>query len=153
MDRLDFIEIGKEYIDEILLLEPQIYQFGWSSNLIKSEFDKPFSRRYGLLLEDCLIGYSFNYIVEDEFHLLNIGIDPSHHAKGFGGKLLDYVISSSRALDCNVILLEVRKGNEKARSLYHSRGFQVNGIRTKYYSDNLEDAVLMSKDLTVGSAI
>ena len=145
MDDLQFIEIGKEYLEEILILEPQIYNFGWSSNLIKSEFEKPISKRYGILLDSVLIGYSFNYIVEDELHLLNIGIDPSHHGKGFGGKLLDFVIESSLRLGCSIILLEVRKGNEKARSLYHSRGFLVNGIRTRYYSDNLEDAVLMSK--------
>jgi ribosomal-protein-alanine N-acetyltransferase len=147
MDRIDFIEIGKEYIDDILILEPQIYNYGWSSNLIKSEFEKPISRRYGVLLNDTLIGYSFNYIIEDEFHLLNIGIDPSYHGKGLGGKLLDHVISSSKQIGCKIMLLEVRKGNDKARSLYHSRGFQVNGVRTKYYSDNQEDAILMSIDL------
>ena len=86
-------------------------------------------------------------MVEDEFHLLNIGIDPFFQGAGYGGKLLDYVIEQSKILGCSTILLEVRRSNSRAQTLYHSRGFQSDGMRPRYYSDNQEDALLMSKNL------
>jgi ribosomal-protein-alanine N-acetyltransferase len=38
----------------------------------------------------------------------------------------------------------VRASNEAARSLYRKYGFQDAGLRKRYYSDNKEDAVIMT---------
>ena len=49
--------------------------------------------------------------------------------------------------------LEVRPTNEAALCLYRSFGFATEGVRTGYYTDTQEDALLMWKrdvaDLTV----
>lgn len=148
MDQFTFISLTKDYMEEVIRLEPQIYSHGWSRNLIAAEFDKVISRRYGILNSNgALVGYSFSYVVEDELHVLNLGIDPSYRNNGLGGKLLDYILDVSRTEGCHIGLLEVRRSNEKAKSLYVSRGFRVNGIRKNYYSDNGEDAFLMEASL------
>lgn len=146
MDAVTFIDLGREYINEVTSLEPQIYSHGWSANLISAEFDKPISRRYGILSDTDLVGYSFSYVVEDEFHILNLGIDPAHRCKGYGSKLLDYVLKQAKNEGCRLCLLEVRRSNSVAQNLYFSRGFKVDGARAGYYSDNAEDAILMSLD-------
>jgi ribosomal-protein-alanine N-acetyltransferase len=40
--------------------------------------------------------------------------------------------------------LEVRESNHTARRLYERLGFQIDGLRKKYYTDPIEDAVLMT---------
>jgi ribosomal protein S18 acetylase RimI-like enzyme len=45
------------------------------------------------------------------------------------------------------LTLEVRPSNAPALGLYRGRGFDVVGVRPRYYSDNGEDALVMVKSL------
>ena len=56
--------------------------------------------------------------------------------------------TSVLALDLNarVVTLEVRLSNRAARALYGSFGFRPVGIRPRYYSDNGEDALIMTTE-------
>ncbi|HYM53423.1 MAG TPA: ribosomal-protein-alanine N-acetyltransferase, partial [Candidatus Dormibacteraeota bacterium] len=49
--------------------------------------------------------------------------------------------------------LEVRVGNEVAQALYRSFGFAVEGRRPRYYTDDGEDAYVMSTPHLVGPAM
>jgi ribosomal-protein-alanine N-acetyltransferase len=40
----------------------------------------------------------------------------------------------------------VRKGNLAAQALYTKFGFKITGIRPRYYSNNGEDALMMTLD-------
>ena len=52
------------------------------------------------------------------------------------------------ALDLNarVMTLEVRLSNGPARALYQQFGFRPVGVRPRYYSDNGEDALIMTTE-------
>ncbi len=141
--------IGPEFIDEIVLLEPQIYPKGWSRGLVESEFANLNSIRVGVFdkTTQSLIGYSFSRIVEDEFHLLNIGLLPGYRGLGLGSFLLCEVLEIAKVIKCTVAHLEVRKSNSSARSLYQIAGFREVGQRLAYYADNQEDAILMELSL------
>jgi ribosomal-protein-alanine N-acetyltransferase len=45
-------------------------------------------------------------------------------------------------------MLEVRKSNLIAQKLYQQVGFTTTGIRKGYYSDNGEDALAMTLELS-----
>ena len=45
------------------------------------------------------------------------------------------------------IMLEVRPSNLAALTMYRKLGYIQTGLRREYYSDNLEDALLMTKYL------
>lgn len=139
------VELDRSYLQEIISLEPQIYAHGWSASLIEAEFEKNISVRFGILSNHILIAYGFSYIVEDELHILNIGVDPSHQGKGLGTSLIRHIISYSRERGCRKAYLEVRKSNSAALQLYLSVDFKVTGVRPRYYSDNGEDAYLMER--------
>lgn len=77
----------------------------------------------------------------DQAEVLLIGVLPKFRKKGIGGAILDELLAG-----CNRdggVFLEVREGNEAARKLYESRGFKEIARRKKYYTDPVEDAVIM----------
>lgn len=141
--------IGLEFLDEIALLEPQIYPKGWSRGLVESEFLNDNSIRMGVFdkARGALIGYSFSRVVEDEFHVLNIGLLPQYRGVGLGSFLLYEVLERAKERNCIVAHLEVRESNRAARALYQLAGFRKVGERQAYYSDNQENAVLMELSL------
>jgi hypothetical protein len=49
-------------------------------------------------------------------------------------------------LGATLVTLEVRLSNAAARRLYQGFGFRPVGVRPRYYSDNGEDALIMTTD-------
>jgi len=94
--------------------------------------------------DDYLVGYAaFRHILE-ETHLISIAARETHRRKGIGELLLISVINLATQLNAEVITLEVRASNLPAQALYQKYGFAGVGLRRKYYSDNGEDALIMS---------
>ena len=58
------------------------------------------------------------------------------------------VIREARHQSFNRVLLEVRRSNLPAQTLYRKLGFATTGIRKGYYSDDGEDALAMSLQIT-----
>ena len=56
------------------------------------------------------------------------------------------VIILNANLNADVVTLEVRVSNKQAQTLYEKYGFQKVGIRRAYYTDNGEDAIIMTTD-------
>jgi ribosomal-protein-alanine N-acetyltransferase len=63
---------------------------------------------------------------------------------GIGERLLLSAIDVAKEYGQEVVTLEVRKSNESAQSLYDKYAFQRVGLRRNYYTDNNEDAVIMT---------
>jgi ribosomal-protein-alanine N-acetyltransferase len=64
--------------------------------------------------------------------------------RGIGELLLLTVIDRARELYANVVTLEVRVSNIGAQNLYLKYGFKQVGVRKAYYTDNREDAYIMT---------
>ena len=94
-------------------------------------------------------GFAIQSISLDEAHLLNIGIHSDFRQKGLGSDLLDKILLASESLGCLRTLLEARKSNNRAISLYLSKGFKKLSIRKGYYKldQEREDAIVMVKNL------
>ncbi len=56
------------------------------------------------------------------------------------------IIRLSMQLKAEVVTLEARASNHSAQALYAKYGFKTVGIRRRYYTDNSEDAVIMTTD-------
>lgn len=97
-----------------------------------------------------LLGYLVAMRGVDEVHLLNITTVPLHQRQGCARLLMGALLAWSRLQGADWLWLEVRAGNQAARSLYEGMGFQQVGLRRGYYPDRgalREDAVVMSKSL------
>ncbi|MBL9039711.1 MAG: ribosomal protein S18-alanine N-acetyltransferase, partial [Archangium sp.] len=94
-----------------------------------------------------LRGFVIDWLVVDEVHVLNVATDTTFRRQGVARRVLTAVLETGRAQRCRLATLEVRASNTAAKALYASLGFQPVGLRRAYYSDNKEDAVVMTLEL------
>lgn len=93
-----------------------------------------------------IVGYASIWMMVDESHLTSIAVRRSHQHQGIGEMLLMAIINLSLQMKAQVVTLEVRASNRSAQALYAKYGFKTVGIRRRYYTDNSEDAVVMTTD-------
>jgi ribosomal-protein-alanine N-acetyltransferase len=90
-----------------------------------------------------IVGYGGVWLTVDDAHVTTIAVDPTHRGKGVGELLLNALIDNAYELGARQITLEVRVSNTNAQHLYLKYGFEPAGTRTRYYTDNGEDALIM----------
>jgi ribosomal-protein-alanine N-acetyltransferase len=93
-----------------------------------------------------IAGYAGYWLVVDEAHLSTLAVDPGLRRRGIGERILREAMRLAARQGAEMMTLEVRVTNDAARRLYEKLGFQVVGRRPHYYKDNLEDAILMTRD-------
>jgi ribosomal-protein-alanine N-acetyltransferase len=84
------------------------------------------------------------WLIIDEAHIGTLAVRPGYRGQGIGERLLAQALLESARAGATHALLEVRASNRVAQNLYRKFGFEQVGIRTAYYSDTQEDALLMT---------
>lgn len=93
-----------------------------------------------------IVGYAGMWLMVDEAHITTIAMRNNWRGKGFGELLLASLIQEAAEIGAERMTLEVRVSNDVAQSLYRKYGFHQAGTRPRYYSDNNEDAYIMTTD-------
>ena len=93
---------------------------------------------------DYIAGFVGLWFVLNEAHVVVIGLREVDRRKGVGELLFISAIEQALVNNSKVVTLEVRRSNDVAIELYRKYGFQKVGLRIRYYSDNGEDAVIMT---------
>ena len=91
-----------------------------------------------------IIGFAGLWLMVDEAHITTIAVHPAHRGLRVGELLLNSLVGISYEIGARRVTLEVRVSNTVAQSLYRKYGFEVAGLRRRYYSDNNEDAYIMT---------
>ncbi|MCA1553570.1 MAG: ribosomal protein S18-alanine N-acetyltransferase [Chloroflexi bacterium] len=91
-----------------------------------------------------ILAYGGFWIMVDEAHISTIASAHEWRGKGLGELLLIGMIEHAHEFGVEKVTLEVRVSNTVAQNLYHKYGFEVEGRRRRYYSDNGEDALIMT---------
>ena len=87
--------------------------------------------------------YCVYRVVVDEMHILNLVVAPPWRRRGIARWLLVFAMGQAARSGAVRALLEVREGNVEARALYAEMGFRVLGMRSAYYQEPVEDAVVL----------
>jgi ribosomal-protein-alanine N-acetyltransferase len=96
-----------------------------------------------------ILGFIGLWLMVGEAHIVTVAVREEYRRMGIGERLLIAAIDQAAEYDQESVTLEVRASNEGAQLLYEKYGFQRVGLRKRYYTDNNEDAVLMTTpDLT-----
>lgn len=120
---------------------------------VRRLFNKEGSSNYGVVTEpdQNIVGYAAIWLMVDEAHLISIAVRETHRRQGIGELLLIYIIDLAAQLNAQVVTLEARFSNLEAQALYEKYGFTKAGVRRGYYSEDGEDAVIMTTE-TITSA-
>ena len=98
-------------------------------------------------IEPHIYGYVGLLMVPCESDILNITVRSEARRAGIGTGLLTEIMARCPEHGVSVIHLEVRESGIPAINLYRKMGFREDGIRKRYYTNPVEDAVLMTLTL------
>lgn len=93
------------------------------------------------------VGYLRARLITNAVEIDSFGVIKTQRRKGVGFLLLQKLIEDSRQRQVAECWLEVRQSNETAQRFYLKQGFQIVGSRKNYYTNPIEDALLMTLQL------
>jgi ribosomal-protein-alanine acetyltransferase len=91
-----------------------------------------------------ILGFIAARSVADEMEILNLGVDPEARRQGIGARLVAQAVEAGREARVRRVYLEVRESNSGAQAFYTSLGFAERGRRKNYYSQPVEDALVLA---------
>jgi ribosomal-protein-alanine N-acetyltransferase len=90
-----------------------------------------------------LAGYIVARMGAGELHINNVAVREDYRRRGIGRQLLNNVLEEGKRSGVPRAFLELRAGNQAALTLYEKCGFRVTARRKNYYSEPVEDALVM----------
>ena len=91
-----------------------------------------------------IVGFLGTWYMPDDAHIISVGVRTGFRGYGIGELLLIGAIEQAQQRRMPAVTLEVRVSNHIAQNLYKKYGFEAMGVRKGYYSDNREDALIMT---------
>lgn len=147
-----------QHVDAILRIEAASFSAPWTRRMFEVELtDNPFSRFFVAQADRSghtgepppeVVGYVCFWVVFEELRMMNVSVEPHVRRRGIGHALLLKALSTGIEEGARRALLEVRASNDSAVTLYERAGFVRTGMRAKYYTNPIEDAVLMEAELS-----
>ena len=152
MGDLVIVPMQLRHIPEILGIERELFPAPWSDGMFLQEVEETWlSRSFVGEVDGVVAAYIVAWLMRDEVHILNLAVARAHQRQGIARRLLVYMTDVAREAGCRILTLEVRVSNMPARILYQSMGFAPVGVRRRYYHDNNEDALVMTRRLEAAS--
>ena len=147
------VPMTADHLDEVAELERICFSAPWSRNMLAEELDNALSALL-VALDDSgrVVGYAGVQVILDEGYITNVAVRPECRRQGVAGKLLDVFLNFAQGNKLAFLTLEVRASNEAAIILYGTRGFRGVGRRRNYYEHPREDAIIMTREFTYGTA-
>ena len=134
----------KRHVRAIRSIDKQVYTKPWTTSMYYDELRRRDKRVYYVARHNNRIaGYGGAMIVHDEGHITSVAVHPETQKLGIAQRLMLAIHRGCLEHHITAMTLEVRVSNERAQSLYRLFGYAPAGIRSGYYADNHEDALVM----------
>jgi ribosomal-protein-alanine N-acetyltransferase len=131
----------------VQLIEHASFSTPWPAHAYRQELEGNRLAHYLVVtLDRAIVAYGGIWIMVDEAHITTFAVHPGFRRRGIGERLLIALLDLSLARMAREATLEVRLSNIAARRLYEKYGFRPVGIRPRYYSDDGEDALIMTTE-------
>ena len=120
-----------EEIKDILVTE---FDEFWKPSILESELKSENSKYIVAKENGKIVGFAGLWFSPVDAEITNIVTKKTERKRGIGKALLDRLIEMAREAKRDNISLEVNENNVPAGSLYEKAGFEIAGIRKKYYN-------------------
>lgn len=146
-EKLVIRKMEKKHIEEVYQIEELSFFTPWSKKSILTEVENPIGRYIVIEEDEKVVAYGGFWLVLPEANINNVAVIPSHRGRGISKILMNELIAMAKSEGAKELYLEVRSSNRVAQNLYRSLGFAMIGLRSGYYVDTEEDAIVMLKNL------
>ena len=121
------------------------FSLPWSERSFRFELtENPVARGWVAEVDGKISAMLVLWFIVDEAHIATIAVHPDFRRQGIGEHILLHALKDVQGEGARRAFLEVRIGNLAAQAMYKKYGFEVAGVRPRYYRDNNEDALLMN---------
>jgi ribosomal-protein-alanine N-acetyltransferase len=136
-----------EDLDAVHRIELASFSSPWPANAYRSELETNRLASYLVARVDGeIVAYGGMWLMVDEAHITTFAVHPAWRRQKIGERLLLAFLDVAVARQAREATLEVRLSNISARRLYEKYGFRPVGLRPRYYSDDGEDALIMTTE-------
>ena len=147
--KLSIRELAGADLDRIDVLEGRIFPDPWPIAAFEEHLDEPEAGALIAESDDSIVGYACYRFDCGEVHLTNLAVDPAYRRKSVANELLEHILGLARSRKCELIFLEVRSSNRTAHRFYEAAGFGTIDRCAGYYENPAEDALVMSRWVTL----
>ena len=138
----------------VQLIERASFTTPWPPQAYRQELESNRLAAYLVgLIGGEVVAYGGIWLMVDEAHVTTFAVHPRYRRRRIGERLLLSLLDLSVDRHAREATLEVRLSNLAARRLYEKYGFRPVGIRPRYYSDNGEDALIMTTEPLAGATM
>jgi ribosomal-protein-alanine N-acetyltransferase len=131
----------------VQLIERGSFTTPWPAYAYRQELEANRLAMYLVATIDAeIVAYGGIWLMVDEAHVTTFAVLPRFRRRRIGERLLLSLMDLALDRHAREATLEVRLSNLAARRLYEKYGFRPVGIRPRYYSDNGEDALIMTTE-------
>ena len=134
-----------EDVEAVHEIERLSFRTPWPAYAFEQELRGNRLARYLVARSDeRVVGFAGIWMMVDEAHITTFGVHPDWRRQAIGRQLLLNLGELSIAVGARRMTLEVRESNVVAQALYSAFGFETVGRRRAYYTDDGEDALVMT---------
>ncbi len=133
----------------VMRVEWAAYEFPWTEAIFRDCLRVGYPAKV-IETEGTLVGHGIMSAAAGECHILNICVHPDYQRRGLGRQMLAHLLDLARGRGAQSAILEVRRSNLAAFSLYDKLGFNQIGVRKDYYPGHggrREDALVLAREL------
>jgi [ribosomal protein S18]-alanine N-acetyltransferase len=131
-------------IATVARIERACFSTVWPSDAFFNELSTNKLAHYFVgLFEDRVVAYGGVWVILEDSHVTTLAVDPEYRGRRFGEVLLLRLIDEAIERGAAWMTLEVRESNAVAQRLYRKYGFTTVTMRSGYYSDDNESALIM----------
>ena len=138
---------SKDDLDGVLAIEEASFNNPTTREWYEGELKRPEVCFIYVLRTNAhpVAGFCAFWLVAEQAHINNLAVLPELRGQGLGTQLLAAITEEAAHLGAALLTLEVRQSNIPARRLYERAGFYQEGVRKNYYTNPIEDALILSR--------
>jgi ribosomal-protein-alanine N-acetyltransferase len=145
--RLEIEPMRLPDLDAVREIERRSFSTPWPAHAYPAEIETNRLAHYRVArLDGRIVAFAGIWLMLDEAHVTTFAVHPDFRRRSIGERLLLAMLDVAIANGAREATLEVRLSNMAARKLYEKYGFRPVGLRPRYYSDDNEDALIMTTE-------
>ncbi len=133
-------------LDDVMRIEQDSFSAPWTRKMFRDEFEgNPFASLFVSREAGTIVGHVCYWVIFQELHIMNLAVSPDYRRRGIASAMLTHAITYACTQGAHSAMLEVRASNVPAIAFYTQIGFQQIALREQYYSNPVEDAMILRR--------